>query len=68
MTITHAGSRIACDMPAAKPSATCGGSDPPPSMPAGASERPGRFASRRDCMNAAMDAEPITDPMVRVVL
>ena len=50
-----------------KPVTTCGGSEPAPKL-AAASPAPGRFASRRPCMNAAMDAEPSTEPIVRVVL
>ena len=68
--VATAGSSIDCDMPAANPSAIIGGSAPDPKpSPAGASAAPaGRWASRRACMNAAIAAEPTTDPIVRVVL
>ena len=67
MRMTAAGSSVAWAIACEKPSTTKAGSCPLPN-PYPASAAPGRFASRRACMNAAIAAEPMTDPTVRVVL
>ncbi|CAH0134615.1 hypothetical protein SRABI128_00158 [Microbacterium sp. Bi128] len=61
------GRNSAWPMAVENPSTICGGRVPEPKLSA-ASPAPGRLASSRACMNAAMDAEPITEPTVRVVL
>ena len=50
-----------------KPAITGSGRVPAP-KPDAASAAPGRLASRRACMTAAIAAEPMTEPTTRVVL
>ncbi len=68
ITRTAAGSSIDCAMAVEKPGTIIGGSWPVPKPPPGALAAPGRFASMRACMNAAIAADPMTEPITRVVL